>query len=114
MRIPFLARSHSSHDTPLLGDCGLKRDSVPGKQLALHPLADRRAAEQLEDRGAMVREVGMQPHPPPTPGCVEAGERIPEARWRGAVDPQITLTAELDRGVAHVDADALGAAAALA
>jgi hypothetical protein len=49
----------------------------------------------------------VEPHPAAVAAAVEAGDRIPQLRRRSAIDAQVVLAAELDRRIAHGDADAL-------
>src|SRR6185436_5022605 len=64
-------------------------------------------AEQLERAGAMMRQVGVDADPAAVAAAVDAGDRIAIVIERLAVETKVMLAAELDRGVAHVDADAL-------
>lgn len=61
-------------------------------------------AEQLENPVAMMRKVGVQPHPA-IGGGIEARDRIPE-RGRGcSVDPQVALGSAFEGGIAERNGD---------
>ncbi len=81
-------------------------------QCRLHRLTLGVAAEHLADGGAVMREIGVQPHEAPAARLVDAGNRIPGRRRRFAVGTQITLAAAFGDRVNHVDRDALRLAAA--
>ena len=54
-----------------------------------------------------MRQVGVQPDPAAVAGAIDADGLVAMLVRRLAVDAQVALAAELDAGVAHVDADAL-------
>ncbi len=77
-------------------------------------LARVRAAEQLDDRAAVVREVRVQADEAAVAGAVHARDRVPHGRRVPPRDPQVALAAELERRRAQVDRDPLRAPAAQA
>ena len=56
-----------------------------------------------------MRQAGMQPHPTAVAAAIEAAQPVGIVSRIFPVDAQIPLAAKFDRGVAHVDADALPA-----
>ncbi len=60
----------------------------------------------------MMRQIGMQPRPAAVAAAIKPGDVVVMIVRNFAVDAQITLAAEFDRRVSHVDADALAAAGA--
>ena len=55
----------------------------------------------------MVRQIGVQPHPSSIAAAIEPCDSIVILVRRLAIDVQVALAAEFDRGVAHIDADIL-------
>ena len=105
--------SHSSNDRvavttrPGCGRGVLQLERLPAVDGALHRGAVVVGAEQLQRSGAVMRQVGVQPDPASVAGAIDADGLVAMLVRRLAVDPQVALAAELDPGVAHVDADAL-------
>src|SRR5580692_9927124 len=60
----------------------------------------------------MMRQVGVQPHPAAVAAAIKPGDVVVIFLVRLTVDLQITLAAEFDGRVAHVDADVLPLAGA--
>ena len=61
------------------------------------------AAKEAQHAGAVVREVGVQPHHPAVAAAIGAGDGVPWIRRLGAVQPQVVLAVELQRRVPHGD-----------
>src|SRR5262249_32654637 len=70
------------------------------------------ATQEAEQTIAVMREVGVHAHPAAVAAAVEAGDLVPPLGPAFAVNPDVVVAAERDRGVAHVDSDLLAAAAA--
>ena len=114
MRGPLGGRSQHGRDQPGPGGGRLERLRLPLEEGGLHRLAFVGAAQQLQHAVAVMREVGVQPHAAVVAGAVDAGDPVPGRSRRLAVEARVALAAELDGGLAHVDADALRPAGALA
>jgi hypothetical protein len=69
-------------------------------------------AEKLKQSVAMMRQISMQPRPAAVAAAVQPGYLIGVIIEVLAIDAQVTLAAEFDRGVAHFNAHALAAPAA--
>src|SRR5205823_12166808 len=96
--------------------CGIGRElesfAVPPHQGGLYVVAFRLALQHAADGGAVMREIGMQPHKALIAGVVDPGDGVPR-RWRRlAIDAQVTLAAALDDGMTHIDCDLLRLATA--
>src|SRR3954447_23485832 len=96
--------------------CGIGRAlesfALPLHQCRLHVLTFRLAVQHVADGGAVMREIGMQPHKALIAGVVDPGDDVPR-RWRRlAIDAQVTLTAALDDRMTHIDCDLLRLATA--
>ena len=103
-RRPFFRRAHEgNHGAAGIGR-GLERLAVPPRQRRLDLLALRLASQHLADGGAVMGEVGVQPHVARIARAVDAGGRVPCSaaavcrrgastapsgirRWRGAYRP---------------------------
>ncbi len=112
-RRPFLMRAHQRHHRAAGIGRGLEGLAVPLIERGLDFLALLLAAEHVADRGAMMLEIGVQPHEAFVARGVDAGGRIPGRRRRLAVDAQIALGAAFGRRMHHVDRDVLRLPAAL-
>ena len=60
----------------------------------------------------MMRQIGVQPRPAPVAAAIKPREVVVIFVGSFAVDPQITLAAEFDCRMAHIDGDVLAASAA--
>ena len=90
-----------------IGGGVLQVERGPAVDLALHRGAVVLGPEQLQRAGAMMRQVGVQPDPAAVFGPIHADGFVAVLMGRLTVDAEVALAAELDAGVAHVDADLL-------
>ena len=111
---PFGRCAQHGGDETGLGGGRLKWLGLPGEEGRCNGLAVVGAVQQLEDALAMMRKIRMQPDLAAITGGVDAGDFVPGRTGWLSRDPEIALAAELDRGVAHVDADGLPLPRALA
>ena len=112
MFVPFVERSARGDDEARLGGGGFQRLALPAVERALHGGFIMRALQQRQEAAAVMRQVGVQPHPAAVAAAIKAGDVVVIFLIRCAVDPQITLAAEFDGRVPHVDADVLTLAGA--
>ena len=112
MSIPFVERpARCDHETGLGGD-GLELLGRPALKRALHRGFVVITAEKLKQSVAMMRQICMQPGPAAVAAAVQPGYLIVMIIRVLAVNAQITLAAEFDRGATHFDADPLAAPSA--
>ncbi len=78
MRVPFGERARHRDDQPGLGRGRLERLALPAVERALHRFARIVAAEQLQHAVAVMRKIGVQPHPAPVAAAVEPGDLVPQ------------------------------------
>ena len=107
VRVPFGERARHRGDQPGLGGGRLEGFALPAVERALHRFARIVAAEQFQHAVAVMRKVGVQPHPAAVAAAVKPGDPVPDLLRRFAAAAHIALAAELDRGIAHRDAGAL-------
>ena len=110
---PLLAGAHERGAPACGDDLRLEALTVAGRNGRRDGLALVRGIEDLERGVAVVHEVRVQADPAAVGGLVEPGDRVPERRWLGIVEAQITLATEDRAGVAEVDRDGLCAPRAL-
>ena len=110
MPIPFGERTASGDDEAGFGGRGLERLGRHAVERPLHRCFVVRHAEELEQPAAMMRQIGVQPRPAAVAAAIKPGEVVVIFVRPFAVDAQITLAAEFDRRMAHIDADVLAAA----
>ena len=83
-RGPGACASHSANERVMRGDQsgfrrgGLERLALPAVERALHRFARIVAAEQLQHAVAVMREIGVQPHPAPVAAAIEPGDLVPD------------------------------------
>ena len=105
--VPFGESPAGGHDKAGLG-CGcLQFLAVPAVQRLLHRRRVVRAFEQRQQAVAMMRQIGVQPHPAAVAAAKQPGDGVVIFLIRLAVDAQIALTAKLDCGISHVHTDVL-------
>ena len=75
-------RAHHGGDQLGLGGGRLELFGVPLQERRLHRLALVGALQQLEDAVAMMRKIGVQPHPAAIAGAIDAGDLVPQRRRR--------------------------------
>ena len=109
--IPFSERAACSDDEACFGGRSFERLGGHAVERPLDGGFVVRHAEELEQSAAMMRQIGVQPCPAAVAAAVKPGEVVVIFVIRFAVDAQITLAAKFDRRRAHIDADALPAAA---
>ena len=112
MAIPFVERSARGDDEARLGGGGFQRLALPAVKRALHGGFIVRALQQRQQAAAMMRQIGVQPHPAAVAAAIKPGDVVVIFLVRFAVDLQIALAAEFDGRMAHVDADVLPLAGA--
>jgi hypothetical protein len=105
--VPLHERAARGHDKAGLGGGGLQRLGAPPIERALHRRALVPAAEQGKHPVTMMGQIGMQPHPPAITAAIQSGDLVMMLDRRASIDAQVPFAAKLDRGAAHVDADAL-------
>lgn len=103
VRVPLFKRTRRGDDHARLRRRVFKRFGLPLAQCSGHGVAVIRAAEQLEHAVTVMWEVGMQAHAAPVAAAVEPGDLVPWLGRQLAVDAEVALGAELQRGVVHVD-----------
>ena len=111
--IPLGEGSARRNDEPGIGGGGFKRLRPPAGQCALHRCLIVIAAEELKKTAAMMRQIGVKPRPAAVAAAVKPGYPVMMIFRRLTVDLQVTLAAEFDRCVAHVDTHALAATGSL-
>ena len=112
MPIPFGERTACGDDEAGFGGRALERLGRHAVERALHRFFVVRHAKELEEPTAMMRQIGVQPRPAPVAAAIKPGEVVVIFVGPFAVDAQITLAAEFDRRMAHIDADVLAASGA--
>src|SRR3954470_5344733 len=107
MHIPSGERPRHGDDQSSLGSSCLELFGFPSIQRTLHRFTRIIAAEQLQHAIAMMRKIRVQAHPATVAAAIESGNLVPQLfRWC-AIQAHVALAAKLDRGVAHIDTDAL-------
>ena len=107
MPIPLGERTARGSDEPGVGGCGFERLAFPVVERALYRRTIVGAAQQPQHAAVMMRQAGMEPHPTAVAAAIEAAQPVGIVSRIFPLDAQIPLAAKFDRGVAHVDADAL-------
>ena len=82
VRVPFGERAAHGHDQPRLRRRRLERFALPAIERALHGRALMLAAEQPENAVAVVRKIGVQPHPAAVAAAIEAENLVLVLRGR--------------------------------
>jgi hypothetical protein len=80
---------------------------IPSIERALDRFAVVAAAKQGEQPVSVVRETGMKSSPSAVAAAIEPGDPVPAVVSMDPVDTQVVFAAELDRRIAHGDADTL-------
>ena len=111
--VPFREAAHGGGAESGGGGLIFQIERRPAAQGGGDGVAIIGAAEEAEHAVAMVREVGVQSDPAPVAALIGAGDFVPEIVRQRAVDADKLFRHELHGGVAHVDGNALAAAAAL-
>ena len=109
MLIPLGERPACGNHEAGVGGGGLERLGVPSVECALYCPSVVTAAEQREHPVAVMGQIGMQPHPTTITAAIQSRDLVMILRRRPAIDAQVPFAAELDRGIANVDADPLAA-----
>ena len=112
MAIPLRERAARGDDETGFGGRGLERLGRHAVERALHRGLVVRHAKELEEPAAMMRQIGVQPREAAVAAAIKPGEVVVIFVGPFAVDAQITLAAEFDCRMAHIDADVLAAAGA--
>src|SRR5271157_5637853 len=103
-----------AHEHPIRRKTGIgggtfERLRRPSLKRALHRGFIVITTEKLKQSVAMMRQIRMQPRPAAVAAAVQPGYLIVVIIRVFAVDAQVTLAAEFDRRVAHLDGHALAA-----